>query len=99
VDKPVHVAWAEDETSAKLKRIAAGTMLTVAGRAGTLPGCLVVSPKQMQNVGLAQAGGAVSQPLLVYEKREGDAGLLPEEPRVGAIAEAHRSQAGSPIFE
>jgi hypothetical protein len=53
----------------------------------------------MQKVGLAQAGGAVSQPLLVYEKREGDAGLLAKEPRVSVIAQAHRSQAGSPIFK
>ena len=99
VGKSVHITWAEDETSAKLKRIAARTMLAVAGRAGTLPGGLVVSPQQMQNVGLAQAGGTVSQPLLVYEKRESDAGLLPKEPRVSAIAEAHGSHAGSPIFE
>jgi len=74
-------------------------MLAVAGQAGTLPGCLIVSPQQMQKVGLAQAGGAVSQPLLVYEKREGDAGLLAKEPRVSVIAQAHRSQAGSPIFK
>jgi hypothetical protein len=31
VGKAVHVAGAEDETSAKLKRIPAGTMLAVAG--------------------------------------------------------------------
>jgi hypothetical protein len=99
VGKAVHVAWAEDETSAQLKRIPAGTMLAVAGRTGTLPGGLVVSPKQMQKVGLSQADGAVSQPLLVDKKREGDAGLLPKEACVSPIAEAYGSQAGSSIFE
>jgi hypothetical protein len=99
VGKTVHIAGAEDETSAKLKRIPAGTMLAVAGRAGALPGCFVFRSKQMQNVGVAQSGGAVSEALLVYQKREGDAGLLPKELRVSPVAEAHGSQIGSPILK
>jgi hypothetical protein len=99
VGEAVHVAWTEDETSAKLKRIPARTMLVVAGRAGTLPGQFVFSPQHMQNVGTAQPRRTVSQALLVYEKREGDASLLPKEPRIILIAESYGSQIGSPIFE
>jgi hypothetical protein len=46
-----------------------------------------------------QTGGAVSHALLVYQKRETDAGLLSKEPSVNPVAEAHGSQAGSPILE
>ena len=97
VDVAVYVTRTEDEASAELKWILAEFVLAVAGRTRTVAGALVVGPQHVQQVRVVQAGGAVGQPLLVDQQREGDARLFAKQARVALVAQANGRQVGAPL--
>ena len=99
VDIPVHVARSENEAAPKLKRILANLMLPVAGGPGAVAGGFIVAPKHVQKVCAAQAGGVVRQPLLVDQQRKRNARILPEQARIGCVAESDGRQVGAPLSE
>src|SRR5258708_1903438 len=72
----VHIAWSEDKTSAELKGIFTQLVLAMSGGAGAFARDLVVFAQQVKQVGVAQVGGFEGLALLVYQKRELDAGLF-----------------------
>lgn len=84
----VAVAGSENETAAELEGILAERVLAVAGCAGAPPGGGVVTAQKMQQVGGAEAGGAVGFAIFVDEKGEGTAGLLAEDSGVAEITQA-----------
>jgi hypothetical protein len=84
----VHIAGSEDKTSAELKRIFAKLVLAVSGGAGALARDLVVLPKYMKQVRMAQISGFECLTLLVYQKRKLDAGLFAEQARVVHIGQS-----------
>lgn len=53
----------------------------------------------MQQVAFLETRRAVGEPLLINEKRERQAGLLPEQAGVGSIAKSHGSQIYSVLPE
>ena len=97
--EPVHIARPEDKAAAELKRIPAQAVLAVPRGPRAVSRRFVFGPEHVKNVGAAKARGPVSKPLLVYQKRERDAGLFPKEPRVGPIAQPYRGQIRAPLPE
>ena len=99
VGEPVHIARSEDKAPAELKRVPAQAVLAVPGGSCAVSRGFVFGPKHVENIGAAQARGPVSQPVLVYQKREIDAGLFPKEPRVGPITQPYCGQIRTPLPE
>jgi hypothetical protein len=95
----IHVARTEDEAASELKRIRAQTALAVAGCSRPRPRRRIVRAKQVQNIRLPQTRGAISEPLLVNQQRERDAGFFPELAGVVPIAESDDSERCSTLFE
>ena len=53
----------------------------------------------MQKVRVAQTGRMIRQALLVDEQREPNARIVPEQPRVGCVAQSDGRQVGAPLVE
>ena len=53
----------------------------------------------MQKVRVAQTGRMIRQALLVDEQREPNARIVPEQPRVGCVAQSDGRQVGAPLAE
>ena len=85
----VHVSRTEDETPAKLKWVLSQVVLAMAVRPGTVTRLFVFCPEHVQQVGVAKSRGPVSETLLVYQKGEGDAGVVAKLLRVDPVTEAH----------
>jgi hypothetical protein len=95
VGEPVHVAGGEDEAAAELEGILAELALAMARGASAAAGGSVVAAEQMEQVGGAEAGGAVSFTLFVDEKGKGDPGFLAENAGVAEVAQADGGESGS----
>ena len=93
VDKAVNVSRRKNKTAAKLKWIFSQAVLAHADRLGSFASASVVPAQQMEQVGFLKAHRFVSLALIINEKREGDAGLLAEMPRITRIAQTHGCQA------
>ena len=78
----VHIAGSKNKTSSKLKRILAQLVLPMSGGAGAFARDLIVFPQQVKQIRMAQISGFECLALLVYQKREFDAGLFSKQPRV-----------------
>src|SRR5690349_19187537 len=74
-------------------------MLAMAGRSGPSPRFCIVAAKQVQKVCFPQTRGAISQPLLVNQQRECDAGFLTKLAGVISIAESDGGQRCSTLLE
>ena len=95
----VDVPRSEDKASAELKRIRSKGMLSMAGGAGAIPRCRIVSPQNVERVGHAKSNRAIGGALFVDEKREGDARLFAKKTSIGPVAESDGGQARSAVEE
>jgi hypothetical protein len=95
----IDISRTEDETAAELKRVLPQSLLSVAGRPGAASCLRIIAAQQMQQIGFAQPGRAVSTALLVDQERELDARFLPEKTRVVPVSQPYGSQVRSFFFE
>jgi hypothetical protein len=95
----IQVTWTKNDTAAELERVPAGAKLPVSTGLGALSCLGVIAAQQMQEVRFPQARCAIRRPLIVYQKREGDAGLFAEQSGVVGVAQAHRGQIRSLVLE
>jgi hypothetical protein len=91
----VDVAGTENETPTELKRVRAQLVLSMPGCLRARPGFGVVTSKQMQKIRRPEAGGAISESLLVHKQRKRDSSLLAKEAGVAHIAEADGRDTGA----
>jgi hypothetical protein len=99
VSVSIHVTGAKNETAAELERVLAEPMLPVSARLSALPCLGVIAAQQVQEVRFPQARCAIRRALIVYQERERDAGLFAEQAGVVGVAQAHRRQVRSLVFE
>ena len=99
VGEAVHVAGAEDEAAAKLKRVLAQAVRAKAGGVGALASGFVLAPENMQQVSAAQSGSAIGLALRVHQERKGDAGLFAEKAGVVLVAEPDDGEARAFFLE
>jgi hypothetical protein len=99
VNVSIDVTGTKNETPAELERVPAGPKLPVSTSLGALPCLGVITAQQVQKIRFPQARRAIRRALIVYQKRERDAGLFAEQAGVVGIAQAHRRQVRSFFFE
>jgi hypothetical protein len=99
VNVSIQVTWTKNETAAELERVPAGSKLPVSGGLGALSCLGVIAAQQMQQVRFPQACCAIRRALIVYQKREGDAGLFAEPAGIVGVAQAHCRQVRAFVFE
>jgi len=99
VDITVHSPRPKHEAATELKGILSQLMLPVPARARSVAGALVVAPQHVQQVRIAQAGGAISLALLIDQQGEPNPGFLPEQARIVRVAESDGRQVGAPLAE
>ena len=95
----IYISWTEDETSAELEGVLAGSVLPVARGARLLSGSRVVTAENMQERSRPEACRAICLPPLVNQERESDAGLLAKEARIAPVAQPDGSQARALLLE
>ena len=83
----VHIAGTEDEASPQLEGVFAEPVLPVPGSSRALAGRHVVAAEEMEQGGIAETRRAIRLAPLVYQEREGDAGVFAEELGVVPVAE------------
>lgn len=98
VRKTVHIAGTEDEASAQLEGVFAEPVLPMSCCLRALARSCVVAAENMQEVGLAESGRAISFAVAV-EERKGDPGLLAETARVVCVAQSDGGESGSALAE
>jgi hypothetical protein len=86
VSEVVHVAGAEDEAAAQLKRILSEFVLAMAGRLRSFPAPRVVAAKQMEQIGGAKLYCTIRLALFVNQQRKCNPRYFAEDARVVAIA-------------
>jgi hypothetical protein len=91
----IDVAGTENETAAELKRIRAQAMLPMAGCGRARPGFRVVTSEKMQQVRRLESGGAIREPLRIYQQRKRDSGLLAKEAGVASVAKTDGGEIGA----
>ena len=99
VGEAVHVAGAEDEAAAELKRVLAQAVLAKAGGVGAFASSFVFVPENMQQVSAAQAGSTIGLALRVHQERKRDAGLFAEKAGVVLVAEPDGGESYTFFFE
>jgi len=99
VSEPIHVTGTKNETAAELERVPAGPKLPVPTSLGALPSSRVIAAQQVQEIRFPQACCAIRRALIVYQKREGDAGLFAEQAGIVGVAQAHCRQVRAFVFE
>jgi hypothetical protein len=72
----IHVARAEDEAAAQLKRVLAEFVLAMPGRARPLPASRVVAAQQVQQIGGTELGRAISFAIFVNQQGKCDPGFF-----------------------
>ena len=84
--EPVDVPRPENKAAAKLKRILAQALLSVARGPRPLAGDLVIASQHVQHVRVPQPGRAVGLALFVDQQGEANVRFLPEQACVVGIA-------------
>ena len=93
--KAVHVAWPENETPAKLKRIFSQWVLRMPGGLGACARPGIVLAQQVEQARVPQLQRLVGFAFFVHQQRKADSGLVAEGAGIGAIAKPDRGQASS----
>lgn len=83
------VSGAEEEATAKLKRICADLVLAVAGGLGAFAAFRIVAAEDVQKIGGTQIGNSVGLALFVDQERKGDTSFVSESASVILVAEAN----------
>ncbi len=96
---PIYVSGTEDEASAELEGVLAGSVLPVARGARLLPGSRVVAAEEMEEGSRSEARRAICLPPLVDQERASDAGLLAKDARVVPVAQPDGSQTRAFLLE
>jgi len=96
---PVYIPRPEDKAAAELKGILPQLMLAIPARARPVAGGFVLAPEQVQQIRVAQTGGAIRLALLVDQQRERNARILPEQARVIRVAKSDGRQVDAPFAE
>jgi len=95
----IYISWTEDEASAELEGVLAGSVLPVARSARLLSSSRIVTAENMQERSRPEACGAICLPPFVNQERESDAGLLAKEARIVPVAQPDGSQARALLLE
>ena len=93
--KAVHVAWPENETPAKLKRIFSQWVLRMPGGLGACARPGIVLAQQVEQARVPQLQRLVGFAFFVHQQRKADAGFVAEGAGIGAIAKPDRGQPSS----
>jgi hypothetical protein len=99
VDEAIDIAGAENEASAKLKRILAQTVLARSDGFGAFACAGVIRPQEVKQVSFLEAELAIGDALIVNQKREGDVVFLAKEAGVVDVAQADGSNSGATLTE
>jgi hypothetical protein len=99
VVEAIHIARAEDEAAAELERIFAQAVLAHADGFGPFAGARVVRPQQVKQVGFLETEFAISDALVVNQKREIDVVFLAKKTSVIEVAQADGGKSGAALKE
>lgn len=95
----IHVAGAEDKTSAELEGILAQFVLMMAGGARPFAGSGIVATQEMKQIGRLQLDGVIRLTRFVDQKGKQDARLLAKLVGIHFVPEADGGQSRASIAE
>jgi hypothetical protein len=99
VGEAVHIAGAEDEAAAELKRVLAQAVLAESGGVGEFARGLVVAAEDVQQIAGAESRGAIGFALRVHQQRKTDSRLFAENVCVVRVAQADGGEPRMFFFE
>ena len=99
MNEQITISGPEQKAGSKLERILAEPVLSVTGGFGMGPGSRVVAPQQMQQICRLQFNGLVGNPVCIHHERKLDARLFAKQSCIIHIAQAHRGEGSSRVFE